>query len=479
MQKRSKSSILIVVLFLAVASGVAAWWSYRTPWHRAGTEERVGNPTNDSFWEGATKPPESKRPDLPRNFEEITSERIDDEIWIRRENYEGPRYHGGELGVEPVFAEAGVAKLPGGTDLSLAGAVLFVPGHTTDIRFFDPSTGATLTEEQLSEYPESAKKFQPNAMISSPTLRLIFRGPAAALVRDPISYVFDARTQWLVAHGGPIEFGDEFVVSDVRLSLWHDTPLDVVIDVPCGKPETAAIPRELGTQFKVADSIRIQVGALGAGRAKAVGGRGEIFDVVGDVENEGFVVARLSPSIWAQQCQVGLEGQTIAERTWLEAIPRFQAAKVSQPIDKVAADDLRVFWFPDRARIWFRIESLRDMPNKRSVGNLFDVKIPQVEVSDRAGFEAMLLLAGRATQHDVLSQGVYWNYGVGDPPPEGYFPRKWKNVKASQLLRELLRFHKDGQVRIDRAEQYLIYEEREKSTWWEDTKTWVKEKWPF
>lgn len=479
MKSRRKRILLAVFVIAFLATGFLAWWMMATPWHRSATEVRTGNPTNDMFLEEANHPRELVRPKLPREFDPVEMERIEDEIWIKRVVSQRDPYHG-RIGAEVIrAAKNGVAKLPGDLDLRLVAAALYVPNFSPRPQFFDPKTGRELTREQLLALSDEARDFEPNILISTPTLRLIFDGSAAPLVRDRTDFVFDARTKWLVAHGGPTRSRDGFVVTDIQIEIWHDTELDVVIEVPCGELESAPIPRTVGEQFAIGDAIRVQVGGLGNGRAKEVDHRGLTFDVVGDRQREGFVIARVSPATWAQQCQIGIAGEKPADRAWLTAVPRFQPAKVNRPVNEIHEADLRIFWYPKRARVWFRVAALPAMPNPRSIRNLFDVRIPQVTVNDREGFEAMLMIAAAATQHDDTSDGVYWNYGVGEEPPEGYFPRRWENVKASQLLNEILKFHQEGNVRIDREKQYLVYEEVEKTSWWRNTKTWFRERWPF
>lgn len=476
-----KRAVLGVLVSLFAISGFAAWSSWHTPWSKSSTEIRAGNPTNDGFWKDDTEPAPLDRPLAPRAFEPITTDRVDDEIWIRRDAYEGPRYHGGEeLGARVVREEGGVVSLPGGTQLRLAAAGLFVPGFSERPVFFNPRTLEELSGEQLLGLPGAAQDFEPSPDPSSPTLRLIFDGSATPMVRNAVRRVYDARTQWAVGHGGAIESGEGGAIfADLHLALWHDTPLDVVLDVACGEPVSAPIPREPGAQFLVDEVLRVQIGGLGAGEAKVVGVRGEEFDIGGDRDASGFVIARVSRSIWARQCQIGRVGDPVEARSWLEGLPRFQSAALPAPVDRIAADELRIFWFPDRARVWFRIEGLPGMPNPRSTKNLFDVRIPLVEIDRREDFESLFRHAGQAAQLDVLSDGVYWNYGVGTEPPAGYFPLEMRNVSATGLLREVLRFHAAGEIRIDGEKQYLIYGEREQPQWWEKTKTWIRETWPW
>ncbi|MFT5465453.1 MAG: hypothetical protein ACI8UO_000548 [Verrucomicrobiales bacterium] len=478
MKFRRKRLLLAVCVLLFAATGFFAWWAMSTPWFRSATAVRTGNPTNDSFLQEANNPGELIRPTLPREFDPVSMDRVENEIWLQRVVSQRNPYHG-RIGAETIRGKNGVAKLPGDLDLRLVAAALFVPNYSPRPQFFDPTTGKDLSRQQLLALSEDARDFQPNVLLSMPTLRLIFDGSAAPLVRDRTNFVFDARTKWLVAHGGPIDSKDGFVVTDIQISLWHDTELDVVLDVPCGNPESVPIPRTVGEQIAIGESIRVQVGGFGAGRVKALDQRGLTFDVVGNPETEGFVIARISPSIWAKQCQIGIVGEPPAERAWLESVPRFQPATISRPVDEISEDDLQIFWYPKRARVWFRVAAIPAMPNPRSVRNLFNVRIPQVTVNDREGFEAMLKLAADATQHDDTSDGIYWRYGVGEGPPAGYFPRRWENVKASQLLSEMLKFHQKGNVRIDNQKQYLIYEELEEKTWWQDTKSWFRERWPF
>ncbi len=212
-------------------------------------------------------------------------------------------------GLESFFAvtpswlanENGEAKLPAGHTIRLEMAGLWVPGDASpQLRFFDPTTGGP------KPAPEEILRFQPPAIPNSPILRLVFSGSGTNLW-NRTAQVFDSRTHHPVGRVIDVQKRGKPVL-DVPLEIWHDTPLGIVLRLPCG--------------------VRFQFIATGPGTVREVGRRGETWDIT--PSGQRFILGRVSPAVWAANCRFrnrdSGDPAPWSQPAWFERVPRIQAA---------------------------------------------------------------------------------------------------------------------------------------------------------
>ncbi len=355
--------------------------------------------------------------------------------------------------------ENGEAKLPGGYVIRLEMAGLWVPGDASpQFRFFDPITG------EPKPAPEEILRFQPPPIPNSPILRLVFAGLGTNLW-NRTAQVFDSRTHHPVGRVIDVQKRGKPVL-DVPLEIWHDTPLGIVLRLPCGAAETAPLPTQPGEQCLLPCGVRFQFITTGPGTVREVGRRGETWDIT--PSRQRFILGRVSPAVWAANCRFrnrdSGDPAPWSQPAWFERVPRIQAAHLAefngQPAELVC--------YPKRAHVWFQIAHLTGMPNPRSTQNLLEVEIPAF----RSALPSQKLR--------IAVQAAEMNANL----PPGSIPYFWpeyaetsRTVTPNQLLRECREAWPDYRLRIDKSTHSVIVEPRPDSLW-ERGLRMAKEWWP-
>ena len=439
-----------LAVFACLAVGIRATL---TPWHISATSIRENSAAAENSWDQAWNPQPPRKPDPGAPFampEVSVSER---DVWIERRLIEPPRSHGGWTGATTIQAnENGEATLPGGYAIRLEMAGLWVPGDPTpEFRFFDPATG-----EPKPALPEISR-FQPTSFPFSPTLRLVFSGSGTDLW-DRNAEVFDKRTHYRLDPGlSPDGHRQMRPIFDVPLGIWHDTPLAIMLRLPCGNAETAALPAQPGEQCTLPCGVRFQFIATGRGSVREVGRRGENWDITG--ENQRFILGRVSPAVWAANCRFRYADAAPGDPapwfqpSWFASVPRIQAAHLAEFSDRPA----ELVCYPKRAHVWFEIAHLTGMPNPRSTRNLFEVEIPGFRSTSP---NEKLYVAAKATEMDgdLLPFGLLPGLEPDDPTTA-------RTVTPNQLLKEYREAWPDYRIRIDKSTHEIIVEPRPESLW--------------
>ncbi len=432
-----------------------------SPWRISATAIRESaDPTQDPWFQAwHPLPPNRPEPSPPYNRPDVTvSER---DVWIQRRLIEPPRSHGGHVGASVVEANpAGVATLPGNLSLKLEKVGLWIPGdQSSNYRFFHPQTGEIEpTSPELARVPAALK----TGSVLQPALRLVFSGSGARLWDGELQ-VFDGRTRWPVADQESLLYDEAAAVLDLRLTIWHDTPLKLMLSLPCGEPEIGRIPAQSGEQLVFPSGIRYQHIAQGHGKVTEVGRRGEAWDI--SPEPLRFVLGRVGPAVWAAQCRFRDADEPVETphfgSAWFDGRPRIQAAHLptsDQPIELVC--------YTKRAHVWFEIAHLPVIQNPRSCLNLFTAKIPTAG-QDGTAWE-WFSVAAQAVQLDPVALSLL----VEDEQ----LVLDQEAIRVTQLLKQLRQFAPGETIQIQQRRNELLLATPPSRNWgrrwWDRLRSW-------
>ncbi len=444
---------LLVLGFVSVALR-----AIESPWSISATAVRKFEDPQFDRWGNARNPPPPKAPEHSPPYSIPDVEVGERDIWIQRRLIEPPRSHGGEVGALMIEAKGAIATLPGELEIELAATGLWIPGDEEVLRYFDPKTGKTVPG--FPELPPIAPQFL-NDPVQQPVLRLVFAGSGLRTWDGEVE-AFDRRTHWPVISGsvkrsGPVRF------ADIQLKIWHDTPIQIMLELPCGTPDVAAIPTKAGDQIVLESGVRFQFIASGPNDVREVGRRGETWDLVPDNDLR-FVLGRVSPAVWAEQCHFryqGIDESLRFPRAWFERKPRIQAARLP-----MADAPIEIVCYPQRARVWFDIEALPFMPNPRSTRNLFEVNIPVVNSMDV--FDLF----------DLAADAVELDSNLLIPFSEDIENIERRNTTPTKVLKVLRNRYEGHRLGIESEHNALVLKQ-EGPTLWDGFREWITNIRPF
>ncbi len=362
--------ILGSLAFVLIA-GFTAHYHYRSPWHISPAEPRPPMDPQLDYWEQAQRHTPVVFPELPRVFLHIAVHRFEDSLFIDREFVPGPRPRG-HLGADRLLAEGAEVALPGGERVQLKAVGLKVPGEKR-ARFYDPHQMELLPDQSIEDW---ALDEATTSDAKSPQLQLFFEGDAAYRLEN--LQIFDARCQWRVGGGdihgyqqGRLERSGLSYLS-ANLAIWHDTPLAIAVEVPCGNPIVTPLSLEADEQPIIEGAFRYQFAAAGAGEALLIGRHGEDWRINPEVPGV-FAISRVAPSGWAPQFFLGLDGHPEVVPKPMDVRPMFQTVHLDADPALLKPGALTLSFYPERKRVWFDLAALPGMPNG-SDENLFTVR---------------------------------------------------------------------------------------------------------
>ena len=267
--------------------------------------------------------------------------------------------------------------------------------------------------------------------------------------------VFDARTRAPVdiggysqdARGGGCRF-------ECSVALWHDTPVELVLDLATGPARTFAFPPRPGVRQTFPDGM-VELAAVVEGReqTRSIQSRNGW-----EIATLGFVRSGPKPAVSLLfLCQptahpspffldaLGPDGKALAgwggSSSGLLKVRTWHAS----PAD-IARVRLRCL--PRHYRLVFRLPRLPGLPEEnRGVPNLLEVRVPFVRF--RAHYQMRRWLEG------VLQVKMT----VAQPPtvPPGTFPMEFTDVTAGEVLDRYLKLLPPGtRLRFD-AERSTLY----------------------
>tara|TARA_R110002096_G_scaffold376724_3_gene570460 strand:+ start:118 stop:1641 length:1524 start_codon:yes stop_codon:yes gene_type:complete len=386
--------------------------------------------------------------------------------------------------------ENGLASLPGGSKLRLEAIAISIP------RSDDPLTPENDSEEALAFRTPAGKLLSAQeldalhvpvggrsvsrAMRWFPMIRLVFRSENLEFHRVTQWRAFDERTQANVTQAlGVVPAEDPaLLILDTDLSIWHDTPVLISLQFPCGQPRIIPLDLRQSSDVALAPHARFQLVDAVDGKVFGALPKGRAFHL--PIEQQGTVttfVHRTFPQTWAEQTMLRVRrkpGVIDDTEQWLPADVASDLGLVSVEWPRDEIEDLSVVFLPHMARALFRLPSLPEMPNSRELGNLFDAKIPRLylpgDANDRRSQDLawiILNIVAGATETEM-------DHLTGTPVmdvPDDYWPKLFLDTSPRQLLAEYQRYARDPYVHVSRHDQQLRFHRPEPwmlkvEQWW-------------
>lgn len=302
--------------------------------------------------------------------------------------------------VEAIQADpSGQVSLPGGGSVKLVAVAVSVPSADDPADLEDAATEQLLFRrpDDLSEIstaeldtlgvPASTREIV-RATRWTPVVRLIIEKKGLAFERISSFRAFDTRTrasvtEFLDRHDLGEESsleGDGLAILDIYLDIWHDTPLTIAVDLPCGAPVETPVRLDDGFQSAPVPHARFQL--LAACKGPLAGteqSSDQIYVESGSSDDLATVLAyRVFPSPWAGHMALRVRH---GEQEVIRALMSATVGLADAPWPRSEIDQVSLLQFPQRARAIFQIPALPDMPNPRSVANLFDVRMPRLNLN--------------------------------------------------------------------------------------------------
>jgi len=364
----------------------------------------------------------------------------------------------------------GVAQLPGDATLRLAAFALHVPqpedpSGPIALHFLQPDTLEPLSPADLDALGVSPEVRQINQDEQNffPRLRMVLVSEGLAFRRLGVWRVFDERTRAMVTNSiqAPAQdFDKGAMVIDASLNIWHDTPLTLALELPCGEAERVPMPLEEGFQTQFQTQARFELVGVDPGKVVDVEKRSGAFyfqtqpDQAPEPPEGTVLLYRMFPVAWTQHTAFEIAGKQ-RERLYLDDFDVSWANVSSSPDD---LESVELVFLPEKARVFFSIPDLPQMPNSRYVRNLFDVTIPQVWIPEGVEGDSMLpyvlidIVAGATeTSLDPMSASPLVDY----PAKRG--GQQFENVTPRELVAEYQRYAVDPYVRVDREEHSIVF----------------------
>lgn len=372
----------------------------------------------------------------------------------------------------------------------------------------DPDSLSQFSEDELDQLgiPRAWRTFPPKLFPHWPWVRLFFRAKDMPGVRALRAHGGDARTGAKLAVDGS-EFATragvsshtdshgEWAMIDMVLIAWHDTPLDLEVQLLTGEPIEVELPRELGAQAAFGEWLRVQWVTAGDGAAKvthfereddgpSVPGPAASAFITG-IETE-FVnrsntkpypnlVIRASAPDFAK-AHLGIRGPNGLRWRWDDrSVGDFDFLMIEDP-DPEQRAPLDLVVLPKAASVRFKIAGMPDLPNPRSIENLFETRMPRVVLREDFMPPEFMLQA-----HIALGAQLNWDVDDFDIPGASIsaLPKDkiFRDTSPQQLLNWYLENVPGAHVTYDEADR-KIYFNQPRETWWDRTKGWWNENKP-
>ncbi len=470
-----RSRVIGVTLLFTIAASVVIWFRVRDPLYASPTAERED--TRVLFartWEQYTTETPPKTPNLPTFPPDKATATYDPKgvlVNLRGANTID------EMVSTPVTAlhadETGVVQLPGGGQLRLAGYALHVPQagggtYQDTLQFLRPDTLQPLTANELDELGVSREARETPAPSPNffPLLRMILVSEDIPFRRVGVWRVFDDRTHAMVTGAIDLAEDAQAFVMDAYLNIWHDTPVVVALELPCGDPQRISVPIDEGAfEEEIGNQIHFELVAVDEGQVRKMEKRGMAYylqtkpdEPVPDVKSGTVLIYRISPLIWSHHCAFEVQSQTGVQEQAL--LREFEVAWADVSLPKAEIKEVSLVFLPERARVFFSIAGLPGMPNSRKTRNLFDVTIPQVVIPEEAisgdsvlPFMLMDIVAS-ATQTSLDPMTASPMVQI---PEEDVSALRYVDVTPRELVEEYRKYVVDPYLRVNRSDLSLQF----------------------
>ena len=377
-------------------------------------------------------------------------------------------------------------------------------------RFRDPATLNIFEGAELEELsvPEEWTEFRTPLIGNGvpPQIRLLFRCENMRVRRVVKLQVGDQQTgaslTWPEARIR-IESSGEWMRMDVELLAWHDTPIQLEIQVLTGDPEYAELARKPGAEVVFGDRLRLQwLGEFenvvyarerlerfqlppGADYdslthlLQPTSGRPRAAWFNASAKRGRQAVLRASALSFAAEHLGFIAGDEIDWRVESEAANHVNIVRRELIYESTDASPFQLAFVPQKAMLKFDLAGLPDLPNPRGVENLFLAKIPRVPIDSKLNIPIVemylhvWIALGAQVGCSSNASELLWTGGAPPSLPSDY---QFRNTTPQQLLHWYLRETPGATVRYDEEERVLYFNEPRRSwldrlgDWWERKK---------
>jgi hypothetical protein len=257
---------------------------------------------------------------------------------------------------------------------------------------------------------------------------------------------FDARTHQSLAGGYSWGGGSGKYHVEIDLELWHSAPIALVADIAFGPPQIIEFPARVGERVGYpGGELRLVVMAKGMDQRSTTRTSDKLILRVQprtynrDETTTCFVFACLPR---AHQAPLDIEILDVEGEALQSQGGGTSGLFVEKTVlgDVSDAETVRVKFYPDRKRLIFHLREIPGLPpENQEVGNLFDVRIPYVQIRSDYDFRD---LVSSLTQMEVK--------GNSPPNQNSFGPMSFENVTVRDLVQEYARLYGPGyEAQID------------------------------
>lgn len=405
------------------------------------------------------------------------------------------RWNEGFLGDDAVALAAFATWVPGPDD------PIGKEGWTAPLTLRDPATLDPIDSARLAGLglPESFTTFLPPKTYQTPILRLVFLTEGMEYPRAIGSVAGDARTGARITYNlkndddgsARHEVSGKWLRIDTNLLLWHDTPLKCHVEFLTGTPETAELAVRPGAQIHFGDRLRLQW-LTTAEHSMSVNSWVGSFEPAASLPEpekeairkrfsnrsarpEGLIsfspkdppeaaaklfVRTSSRDYLTEHC--GVIGEAGISWDWRQEESEEGVVIASTP-GQTPDRPLQLVFIPSVTEWTGEIPGLPDMPNPRTIEDLFDCVLPRITLpEDHDDAETQLLgYIGVGAQLAWESEKLWKT----NPPAALPTDRTFRDTTPQQLLDWYLDHTPGSYVRYDEEDLTLHFNEEEGS-WW-------------
>ena len=304
-------------------------------------------------------------------------------------------------------------------------------------RFFDTELNE-FTDGQAAGLEEHKWEYSFEFEGLYPALRLAFMSDFPEGGRVLGFHAFDARTRTEISSG----FSWSFPLNrrgkvTADLSVWHQTPIEFVVDIALGEPQVFEFPAEVGAHLVHPEGeVRLLLKGTGMGSRRSTrNGSTQTMvlraasGVFGrDQASLHFVSLPAVQNMPLTYELLDARGGTINTRSSSTSGIFYEQGIEGSP-DEVKT--VRITYHPKRKRLIFRIPEVPGLPEEnRDIENLFDVRIPFVKVRYPYEFFSVVCDLTQLT-------------GKGNSQPGGRFtePMVFRNITVRELVDECAKLY--------------------------------------
>jgi hypothetical protein len=286
--------------------------------------------------------------------------------------------------------------------------------------------------------------------------------------------IYDARTHWKLDDGAwSYEADGDTIAIVARVSLLRPAPVELMVDWSWGEPETIVQPAVDGARFVFKGSALELLGVIPADRGFSVTSPGPAGGVMQFRNLRTTRPAAMSVAVFARDTTASVVMDTSA----IDPLGKsFAPAEMSERgryrwyrFETSAVDlaQIRIEAVPNVTREIVRLPELYGVPEiNRGAGNLLDVQLAYVpgfgtdylkKVLEETLQLRIVMLSGPAGGASAGPAPVPASAGASARPATGFMywnqlpPREYRDIRASELLKELETALPPHQIRIDEA----------------------------